>query len=963
MNKEKILDVIKELKIDIDNKLAIDEIKKTVSKEIEELKDEEIVQRIEKEELENKIADDNNYLSYYRLYDEAALMDLENSLNSAKLEQEKAKNAIVSANENKANAIATIANSEEEIRTINEKNENLGRSLRFLGINPDLEKEKAIKEELEENRLSIKTINNIIARNNDVINESNKTISGENVRVTSSDAKIKEIEEEYENYRKISDSRPLTDENKRDEDKKKLETLITKQKAVISRERLLSSDYNGDLDEIAKGLEEDTLTINEAGNKLENIKNNLGESLFYKDIENRNEELVDNVDARKEIEMEIERLKAKLNDPKQYEVSQFIIERNNAEIARWDSIVSGHNLAKSNEENKLVSLKQEQVNYNNKILECRRTIAEKDMELKKLKPNIEPSIATKIREDIATLRKNNMEYADHLVTLDILYNETENTIVVENEKLTRSNNILNNLKNSLEKKNSINFSDKRLDEIKLASEVASLVALKNRAEFISKPILEKLDDVIKEAKENIVEQKNEKDSFEEPLPFDEKLVNPEEVKNTEKEPIQNNENSEVSNDLAKGDIENTLVQDDVDYTKDNSLTKLGKVKAAYHAASDSLKAKARDKGFKKKLAKWAAAVMAVVTFITVGGRLMKVPNDVMEDLNKKDVIEQIEENSYDIEDLLEKNKVKEEIKIEPVQPVIEEVPVTPTPNYDYSENNYQENNYQEEVETPTVEAPNLTPETNPEVPVEDIVPDAEISPIEPESPEEDIIIRDETPEDKVENPDEKEEITDNADEIENPGDEDITIEDAIENPGDEDITIEDEIENPGDEDITVEDNVPVDSENPGEIYDNEDEITSPEIEKPDFSKPGIELPIVPEPEEPGITLPVEPPVYEKEGTSITITNDEAYVPGEIIDKEPEYGVNPTENTYTNVPDNITEYDGTISVEEKNDTTTVTVDTESSERDHEMTPEELKELRELFANSYGNETIEDEPKTK
>ena len=438
--------------------------------------------------------------------------------------------------------------------------------------------------------------------------------------------------------------------------------------------------------------------------------------------------------------------------------------------------------------------------------------------------------------------------------------------------------------------------------------------------------------------------------------------------------------------------ENSVVEEEVS----EPVVEEGKLKAKFKKASDKLRKKAKEIKNNGKLGKWAKrlSALALAAVVTLGvGKLLN--KQQMDEIQKPDVIEEIDNGEKTIDDILneniddktnnedntelnnEENKEYEtELNNEVINnenPVNEEIKVD-EPVYDSNLNttndninNTFDNGYIQYPSTndhdnsDEISVPDNNNQNN-DVPEEPVIEDAVIEDNN-DSKDDEITIEDAVTEDEN---NEKEDVYDNEDAViedNNNNDNEITIEDAvvednnnneneeifdnsgnIEEDNKDEVIIED-----SNDDVTVEDSVT--NENDAINGDNIDETENEEV----FDNSGdIETPSVEEENNNNDIVIEDLPVYDNNYNENNYDNSESI-------ETPSVEENNNNITIEDAQEEIqTEQQDTIDAENTSYNTQVPIDENSSYvTSKKLSIDELQQLRTEFANMQFEQTTEEQ----
>ena len=1034
MNKRKMLEILENIKTKIEQDNLDNYNLDNRVEELEKIKNElnKIDNRISY--LSEFVSDETNYRNnFFALNDEALRYDIEKNLINCNIELDNNKKNISELNEDIAKANKTIGSSSLEITNLEEELLINGQLLRSLGEEPNIEEENIIKEEISNARNRIDYLNNNIERLYDLIKSKNEDLKLENNKTQNIVKKVENAKDELNKFDNNIVNTPMINEANRKADIEELETLKYEKQQLKNRDRMLSLDYSMEFQKIYNDLENDKITINEASKAVESVVNSIPEGYFIEDIETKENELKNNRKKQVEVQNRIDRLNNKLKDDSQYTVSAFVAERNNDILKSCETKIKQYYADKNHLIKQELKSKDDLSGYEKMLQITNSNIMKKGEELRSFGNDLSKEDELSIQESIKLLRREKQQTQNEINEKKSEIIDNSNEITKIDYKLDKIEKILNNYKSTLNDRNTIDRSQKRLDETKLAAAVATLSALKNREKFINNTVFEVVDKALgidekynstgaKETTLNIdtdnksdvefingkikelgipakidlnevVKETNndlEKTNEVEPIPFpkemnsvdensEQSLVNSTnqkfeevvvpEVKLDENEPNLENLNP-ITDDLMieNEQIDNAEIKEEEDLVEEEKTHSSNRIACKFKDAKKELVTKARSKEFKEKIYKFAkkAAALVAILAVTIGGsKLCKKLMEKIEDPSKYNdiAIEKLieddknkyfhEKNLVDDSIVLEEdNNIEEEIVEEKVEEETKDYIYENNyktdyvaPNYNFvPNNNGNDNSY--DITVPEIKEEENTvvePDTNIEAPdavIEDTVVENDNTNENTDitvTPENDIIV-----EDVVENESNqeiKDEVTfDNLNDIETPEikneeetkEEDIIIEDAV---------IESETKNDIKEEVTFDnlDNLTTENNNQTETNTSKEETEDlienniPSVSEDNFEETKEEDIIIEDAED--VVIKPEEQVFDNVDVGI--------YPGESITIE-------SENKET--------FKHTNTSEEKDE---ITFDAEEIEREHELTKEELQQLREEFANSTGNEVITEE----
>jgi hypothetical protein len=727
MNKEEMLQSLKDLKFNINGGLVDNETKEKLENlEIDlNLLDDEIF------ELSNKIQDDTNYPTFFALYDEAEVSNAKRELNIAKAGLESTKLTIAQVEEYIAYIKREIEENNKKMAELNRENLEQGARLRELGITPNPEEENLIRETLNVNRNEISKLNIKNDRAKQILVENENQLTGLLNNKSDFENKMNNAQINLNNAESLQASRPLVNEAKRNIDKEELDDLKYIKSTMENEKSALSINLADEVEKIINDLQADVITVNDVNNRLEDLKKNMPAGYFNADVEDRNNELVQNRKVQVELEDKINNLTAKVNNVDNYRYSD-------AELAREEEKVKILAVKVQNSNLKIVEFEKAKQQLESDLIEQNKKVESREVEnriiglkaqLRRAKTNEQRE---QINKEIEASQKEAWNDLNELTDKKAELELVNSSLVAEESNLERYVKLHENAVNRKEdidrrlKNNEVqNSYQKRLDEMELAKSKASLEALKNRAQFISLPVLEQVNNLInnnvkvEENKEPVFKGKNgEEIKVGAPLPFDNDLgvkdssfdektnqifmdepksnsleenilntlnndpklgglkfsfpeQNEEEKENEEINPIFNPEinldEQQLNNEEQELNVENKEEVVEEEKEEEKVVPVVGKMKAKFKEASDKLKNKAKDLNFRAKLKKWAKVIAVVAASAVLLVASGKLPQKTLEDLQDPQVIEQIDNEELDPNEIIEEDVKEEENKEDVVE--------------------------------------------------------------------------------------------------------------------------------------------------------------------------------------------------------------------------------------------------------------------------------------------------------
>ena len=716
MNKEQMIQSLKDLEFNINNGLVNEEDLKTKMEDLNielDLLEDEIF------DLSNKIQDDANYPTFFALYDEAEISNAQRELNIANTGLESTKLTIAQIEEYISHIRKEIEENNSKMQELNNENLAQGARLRELGITPNVEEEELIREVLNMNRNEISKLNAKNDRAREILAENEAHLVKLLESKSTFENKVNNAQINLNNAINNQANRPLVNEAARNIDKNELESKKIIKQSYEKQKAALSVNLSNEVNKIIADLQNDVISVDQVPGRLNELKTNVSEDYFNADKEDRNNELVQNRKVQVELEEKINNLTAKVNNVNNYKYSDLELAREDEKVKILATKVQNSNsriaeLEKSRQqvENELAvqNKKVESREVENRIIALKAQLRKSKNEQEKNQIKIELDAAQKEAwNDLNDLTDVKAELENVNVSLSAEKNNLERYSRLHGNAILRKDAIDKKVKNN-EVQNSY---QKRLDEMELAKAKAALNSLNNRAKFISLPILDQLNNIIDgnintqenynndvlaafdNNEEAVFEGKNgEEIKVDAPLPFDENLgVENASFENDEKS-NQIFMNNGMTNDLEqnilnslnnneklgglkfkfednnndKEDEENLnnaplnneepVVEEEKEETA--AVPLVGKMKAKFKTASNKLRAKAKDLEFRSKLKKWAKVIAVIAASAMLLVASGKLPQKTIDNLQDPKVIEQINNEELDPNELIEEDMKNEE---------------------------------------------------------------------------------------------------------------------------------------------------------------------------------------------------------------------------------------------------------------------------------------------------------------
>ena len=716
MNKEQMIQSLKDLEFNINNGLVNEEDLKTKMEDLNielDLLEDEIF------DLSNKIQDDANYPTFFALYDEAEISNAQRELNIANTGLESTKLTIAQIEEYISHIRKEIEENNSKMQELNNENLAQGARLRELGITPNVEEEELIREVLNMNRNEISKLNAKNDRAREILAENEAHLVKLLESKSTFENKVNNAQINLNNAINNQANRPLVNEAARNIDKNELESKKIIKQSYEKQKAALSVNLSNEVNKIIADLQNDVISVDQVAGRLNELKTNVSEDYFNADKEDRNNELVQNRKVQVELEEKINNLTAKVNNVNNYKYSDLELAREDEKVKILATKVQNSNsriaeLEKSRQqvENELAvqNKKVESREVENRIIALKAQLRKSKNEQEKNQIKIELDAAQKEAwNDLNDLTDVKAELENVNVSLSAEKNNLERYSRLHGNAILRKDAIDKKVKNN-EVQNSY---QKRLDEMELTKAKAALNSLNNRAKFISLPILDQLNNIIDgnintqenynndvlaafdNNEEAVFEGKNgEEIKVDAPLPFDENLgVENASFENDEKanqifmnngmtNDLEQNILNSLNNNEKLGGLkfkfeDNNNVKEDEENLNNAPLNNeepvveeekeetaavplVGKMKAKFKTASNKLRAKAKDLEFRSKLKKWAKVIAVIAASAMLLVASGKLPQKTIDNLQDPKVIEQINNEELDPNELIEEDMKNEE---------------------------------------------------------------------------------------------------------------------------------------------------------------------------------------------------------------------------------------------------------------------------------------------------------------
>ncbi len=333
MRKDQLLKRLKEMLDAVNNDKVTEAAKKSKDEELDKIQKQREMLNYEIQELKTKLEDDSNYQDFSYMKNQAKIYDYNYRI--GKIEEEIAQNeANKVSNENRINAVTKEIEASKALLSEAQKDlERYSAELRRLGNNPTPEQDKKVLGKIAEARAGIQFVKNELNQYNDEmkdlltskkqINQRLETLANSKDRYNALLNSIVEME---------NSKKDTIDKTKKESDQRKLLQLQATVKAFTGREEYLSFDFPIEIESLIDNLEKDKISMEEALEKLQEMKAKMPDKLANKDYIDAEDEIAENQRMQADILIEKLALEEKLNNPDNYLPSIFAVEAMNQEI-------------------------------------------------------------------------------------------------------------------------------------------------------------------------------------------------------------------------------------------------------------------------------------------------------------------------------------------------------------------------------------------------------------------------------------------------------------------------------------------------------------------------------------------------------------------------------------------------------------------------------------------------------
>lgn len=699
MNKEEMLEALE----NIQRKMAeakVDEYE--LDAKVDAL--ESIFKLKERTETEIGIISDrlNNEQNYIRpiLYDESRRYNLEDYIEACQKDEE-ANAKEIARYEALVEQLRNQASTKESQRIVDELNTALatqGEDLR--------DSERMAEADFQELRRSYD--NRTVLRDAHMEN----IIANENI-LTKAEARLNDLKEQTESLKDATNeakgildnfdriqSESIIDEDKKATDENKLKVLQNKLAEYDNIEKFISYDYDKEIANVIADYRADKITDAEVVDRMKEIRGYIVDDSLTEDIQARDAMNQENAEIQRVCEQEIKKLEDKLANDDNYAVSPFIVERNNRQLKRINDQINQRDDQVNLFNEQMTKLSADVEASNELIAESENQIRDIQKQIRRYGNNIDPELEQELlnqidskRADIKylnTLKSESIESMDHI--------SDELNTLTNSPKYNRLSELRDRLSETLEKRNSMDMSAKRLDEIELARLKSDLSALQNNGKYNGVSLYEDFDNLINGSKSETINPINDDDKDIEDF-----------LNGIEEAPVTKEIDAEESKN--KDDIEEAINDPlNLGDTRGKRFKDLGE--------SEKLTKKAKNKTFIGLLKKWWKPIALVISTIALLVGLKSCSKDSVDE-----VVRDAQKDPSKYEDMTE-DEIKESIDSqisEEVTPVIEEpeenMPIDDAEVSNQDEIETEEDKMETEVIAPVQETTDsVTPEINTPLP-------------------------------------------------------------------------------------------------------------------------------------------------------------------------------------------------------------------------------------------------------
>lgn len=434
--------------------------------------------------LSERLSIDDNYIEKRpALYDEGRRFNLEDYIEACEKNEQANHDEIARHEKMVENLKNQVVESQKIVEELEQRLPVLGEELRdSADINEtDFEKMRANYDSItslrDAHRQNITESQTLIERSEDRL----KLLNG---RIEELADATKEAKKILENFDKIQAS-TIIDTEAKESDENKVKVLKEKLKSYNETEDLVSYDYEKSIAQIISDYKEDIITSEEVVERVKELRSYVIEDVLIEDIQARDEDTKENLEAQEACKKEIVKLEEKLSNDDNYIPSIFVAERNNRQFKKLGERIDG-----STEQIRIYNGEIEKLSEDIKVCdeltaEVQQEIFDIQKQIRRLGMNINPEVEKELLDKIAS-KNEDIEYLKIVKSesiRDLEHDSMELNFL--NSKRTRFTELSSRLEKSLEKRNSIDTSAKRLDEIELFNLKSNLTALQNRESYMT----------------------------------------------------------------------------------------------------------------------------------------------------------------------------------------------------------------------------------------------------------------------------------------------------------------------------------------------------------------------------------------------------------------------------------------------------------------------------------------------
>lgn len=528
MTRENILEKLKEISSMLQQDEATKITAKSREEELKKLNEQRELLNFQIKELDAKLNDDNNYLSYTYIRNQSRIYDINYNLSKV--------NANIIQNENE------ILENDHRIEYINreieacnallsEAQRDLDKhnfDLRSLGESPSSEQEQEVMAKLVSAREMVEYLKNEL---DSFSAELEELTSGKDNLLNRRESLIKTQERNQKlldsaNLRELKESKAPIDVVKKNADERKLLQLQSAVESINNREAYVSFDFPIEIDSLIENIENNRIDDETILLRLQEFKTLLPEKLANRDYTNSEDELAENQRLQAEILMEKTALQEKLTDENNYLPSIYAVEvmdqeistsyqtinKYNADIKNIDVSLARYDASKANIENEIQKAENEKNTKNKELYNIMLKEAVLPSNLYEAQKGDITKEKKKIQKEISDLDKKIERLIKTSLSIDVtalLAKRNKKDLEVLKNNETK---ILETREKTLEDRKLIDKMAITLDREKLASLNAQLAILKMREKSIYYDYEESLNELIsgiKKTTSNELETKEE----------------------------------------------------------------------------------------------------------------------------------------------------------------------------------------------------------------------------------------------------------------------------------------------------------------------------------------------------------------------------------------------------------------------------------------------------------------------